>query len=387
MPISTFKTVNPDDIVSTRSMLHEAIPLTGTILSGTYDRQDGTSFNIKNFSHGIFQSVYDYPYLSSSANHILDITMGYSTGSGLSGTVGASGIYRNVQAKKINTYNEMAQILVGHDENGAIRRFDEDGDLASGGRKLNEVYFINFARLLTKDEIKKGTFQITFITGGTCLQLSSGLGESGGGRNGFLTLYDGSSTTYLTNSPAGEYTLLHSSSAGTGIPYGLLYYQAGIAVISASIFHLPFPSGAGPTGRYEVDLDNYIGPNSTTTYTTSSVSASFISASISGNADSLRNRIANVQFNNTTELNSTIYFLRVHNGEFNYSSNPTYVSTSAGGGSHIRVKQNPEDEPISYICGGGLFNEYNQMVVEFKNGEVLKKTPSTEFTLRVRLDY
>ena len=192
MPISTFKELNPDDTVSTRTLLHETIPITGTMLSETYDRQSGDVFNCKNFAHGIFQSVYDYPFLSSSANHILDIAVGYSTGSALSGVVGAGGVYRNIQAKKINLYNQMAQLLVGHDEVGKIRRFDQDGDLAAGGTTLDEVYFINFARLLTKDEIKKGTFQITFLTGGTCLTPSSSLGEAGGGRNGFLTLFDAS---------------------------------------------------------------------------------------------------------------------------------------------------------------------------------------------------
>jgi hypothetical protein len=53
------------DVVSTRTLLHEAIPLTGTIVSGTYGDD-----NIKEYAHGMFQSVYDYPYLSSSANHI-----------------------------------------------------------------------------------------------------------------------------------------------------------------------------------------------------------------------------------------------------------------------------------------------------------------------------
>ena len=58
---SIYKTIRSEDIASTRTVLHEAIPITGTIVSGTYS--DG---NIKNYSHGMFQSVYDYPYLSSS---------------------------------------------------------------------------------------------------------------------------------------------------------------------------------------------------------------------------------------------------------------------------------------------------------------------------------
>ena len=144
---TTFKTLNAKDVISTRNLLHEAIPITGQIVSGTY--ADG---NIKNFSHGIFQSVYDYPYLSSSANHIFDLTAGYASTSGLSGAANSQ------NDKKINIYNQMAQVLVGFDENNDIRQFDEDGNLTDGGTKINEAYIINFTRLLTKDEVKKGSF-------------------------------------------------------------------------------------------------------------------------------------------------------------------------------------------------------------------------------------
>ena len=64
----TYKPLNTNDTVATRTLLHEAIPLTGTIISGTY-----SDLNIKDYGHQMFQSVYDYPYLSSSANHIFDI--------------------------------------------------------------------------------------------------------------------------------------------------------------------------------------------------------------------------------------------------------------------------------------------------------------------------
>ena len=81
---------NAKDVVSTRTLLHEAIPLTGTIVSGTYADE-----NIKNYSHGMFQSVCDYPYLSSSANHIFDIAIGVGTESGIYSSVA------NQQSKQI----------------------------------------------------------------------------------------------------------------------------------------------------------------------------------------------------------------------------------------------------------------------------------------------
>ena len=72
------------DITTVKTKIHEVIPVTGSIISGTY-ASDG---NIKTYTHGMFTSVYDYPFLSSSANHLFDITVGTMA----DGVHGASGI-------------------------------------------------------------------------------------------------------------------------------------------------------------------------------------------------------------------------------------------------------------------------------------------------------
>ena len=95
---TTFKTFLNNDIAATRTMLHEAIPITGSLISGTYGTADNTKPNIKSYSHGMFQSVYDYPYLSSSANHIFDISVGVSPKSTL------YSLTTSQQAKKANIY-------------------------------------------------------------------------------------------------------------------------------------------------------------------------------------------------------------------------------------------------------------------------------------------
>ncbi len=135
--MTIFKPLAGEDRVSTKTLLHEAIPITGTIVSGTY--ADG---NIQNFTHGMFQSVYDYPYLSSSANHIFDITFGMHTGSLLYGTTTVQ------KAKKNNIYNQMAQVLMGYDTDGNIQRFDEDGDLTTAGDKQHDAFFLSFRDFL-----------------------------------------------------------------------------------------------------------------------------------------------------------------------------------------------------------------------------------------------
>jgi hypothetical protein len=373
---STFKTLLNDDVTNTRTLLHESIPITGTIASGTYNIGT-TENNIKDFSHGMFQSAYDYPYLSSSANHIFDITYGISS------DASGSGIQQN--SKKLNIYNQMAQVLMGYTTSSQIRKFDKDGlvsDVPGDPGIMNHCFFLNFSRLLVKDEMKKGSFNLSLLTSGSSLAAPAG--------RVLETIGDFDATNEYRTSPAGDYGLLFTSSAditGSANSVGLLFYQAGIAVLTASVFSMAgFGNTARPPGqRRQLDIHSRFGmsPN----YFASSSSGDAMHTAMTGAtiqqlADGFRDRISNIQFNNTIELNSTIYFCRVNHNEFNYSSNPTYVS-----GSKLVVKNNVNDLPISYITTVGLYSADNELLAVAKLSEPIRKDPNTELTLRVRLDY
>ena len=371
---TTFKNFLSNDLANTRTLLHEAIPITGSIVSGTY-ASDG---NIKTYGHGMFKSVYDYPYLSSSANHIFDITAGYANASALSGAANTQ------NAKKINLYNQMAQYLVGYDDTGSIKQFTMPTD----GTVMNDCFFVPFARLLSKDEIKKGSVTLEF-------GMSSSFAQDGTTHTirGQLIDYSGSNGYYV-DSPAGEYGVLYGTSSALGTAtrvfdaetlgnastmpaIGLVYYQAGIAVVSASLLNSTNRGGAllafGSGGPGDLSLGSTFGQTGFDAITGSTLDT--FSAGI-------LNRVYNVSFNNTTELNSTIYFCRASHSDFNYSSNPTYLS-----GSKIRVKTRSEDAPVSYITTVGLYSADNELLAVAKLSEPLRKDPTNEITLRVRLDY
>ena len=388
----TYKTFLNNDTTSTRTLLHEAIPITGSIVSGTYAEESTSTSHVKTYSHGMFESVYDYPYLSSSANHIFDVTVGYSTGSALSASSD-----RTDQEKKINLYNQMALMLMPTDINGNIQEFDEDGNIAAGGTKLKEVFFVNFARLLVKDEIKKGSFQLE-------LGVSADYDQAGAVFRTRVKLTDASgSNGFKVNSPAGEYGILYAQttddgdtgaetldtprihgeaigSADTRRAVGLIYYQAGIAVVSGSILTYSGSNTAlDAESLLKLDVTmcegcdiNFIGQGFN----------AITGSSIQSFSADIRNRIYNIQFNNTTELNSTIYFCRANHNEYNYSSNRTYLS-----GSRIRVKDNAFDQPVSYVTSVGLYSADNELLAVAKLSEPVKKSPDTELTFRVRLDY
>ena len=394
---TTYKSLSTNDIVTTKTLLHEAIPITGTIVSGTY--VDGsTEQNIKNYTHGQFQSVYDYPYLSSSANHIFDISVGIDSTSGVSGSTSD---HKQI-SKKINMYNQMAQVLMGYDEDGNIQLFDQDGDLVAGGTKFKEAIFINFARLLTKDEIKKGTFSIEFGVGQafTRADANNNSFSTGGANNRIIKLHDvNAQNDYRVNSPAGDYGILYATSttanlldgANDTLKVGLIFYQAGVAVIDPGIFQDTSRTSstepdnnllnaflASGTGKLGTDCKM----NAESSDEEHEIGGIFYRGTIKEICDGIRHRIYNISFNNTTELNSTVYFCRAHHNEFNYSTNPTYLNNS-----QIFIKNEHSDSPISYITTVGLYSADNELLAVAKLSEPLRKDPTNELTLRVRLDY
>lgn len=415
---TTFKTFSANDVISTKTLLHEAVPITGAIVSGTY-----ADLNVKNFSHGMFQSVYDYPYLSSSANHLFDIAVGYSPSSVLSSSTDSVAFPVIAQSKKFNIYNQMAQVLMGFDHLGQVQRFDEDGDLLAGGNKIDSAVFVNFSRLLVKDEIKKGSFSMTlgvspYAPHNDDTSLAAlGSDDERHVFNKRVKLADtNAQNDFRVNSPAGEYGILYASvdhgtnvltgdpaAGSTTVRAGLIYYQAGIAVITSSLFlrdedHSSDTAGPGiHSGLTRADtlgsglLHKSLGAALTASTRgvggfNSSRPESFhqllTGSNITASCDAVRSRIHNIAFNNTTELNSTVYFCRANHNEFNYSANPTYLS-----GSKIRVKQQSTDQPVSFITTVGLYSADNELMGVAKLSEPLRKDPTNEMTLRVRLDY
>jgi len=374
MPVKNFEILNTNtDQTTTRTLLHEAIPVTGTVVSGTYGTFPNEN-NIKNYTHGMFQSVYDYPYLSSSANHIFDITCGFDESSGLSGSANAV-----QESKKINLYNQFSQVLLGYTgSNNEVEVFESDLNIADNNNQMKQCFFINFSRLLAKDQIKQGSFSIVIGTGSWANPFSDDTGPTR------VTLTDASASSTdegTTTSVGGDYGVLYESNAnsanghrGQNSAQGIIFYQTGMIVLSSSIFTTGSAAGA-PGSTHTNDFLN-IGS------AIQNVTESLVKSAISGNCDALRHRIYNLSYNNTTEINSTIYFCRVPHNKFNYSSNPTYLS-----GSKIRVKTKASDNPVSYITTIGLYNSSNELLAVAKLSEPLKKTPENEITLRVRLDY
>ena len=222
--------------------------------------------------------------------------------------------------------------------------------------------------IITKDQIKKGTFSIELGTGSYELPF-----DSTGGSNLLLQDASASDSGFTTPTIGGDYGVLYANNGdgtfgdGSAQGKGVVFYQAGVAIVTSSVF---------------VGVSDFLSGAVINQHLKQDITAALTGASISASCDGLRHRLSNISFNNSTEINSTIYFCRLPVNKFNYSSNPTYTS-----GSKIRIKNVASDLPVSYVTTVGLYNTRNELLAVAKLSEPLKKTPQNELTLRVRLDY
>lgn len=307
---------------------------------------------------------------SSGSTEVFDVTIGRS-----GDTTGSS---TTLIREKAN-YNQMAKVLLGHDVDGNILKFSLDADANTGNNILHNAFFVNFGRTQFKDKVRKGYFDMLVNVSGTLkVHLADTTGTVG---------------PIVRECQTGEVGLLFvsgASGAGLASPVnvtgGLVFYEAGIAVVSPYIF-AKSGSATPPSSSNDTFNENASGILSGSASTAFSGSQTigevFVSSSISSSAYGFSAALHTASFQAATELNSTVYFCRAFNNEFNYSSNPTYLS-----GGEIYVKESdPMNPPVAYITSVGLYDDSNQLLAVAKLSEPIKKTPDTELIARVRLDF
>lgn len=354
---SSFKYLsNNDRVVSTTNLTEADTLAKGTGWSASLLPSAGTATFAKITS-------------GSSNVNVFDVAVGRS-----SQTTGGSDL-----SKEQNLYNQLAKVLLGLDENNNILKFNLDANENVNDNELHNAIFVNFSRSQFKDKIAKGTFSL--------------LVNVSGASNVYLADVSGTVGPTVRECETGEYGLLLVSAsspsglaASANLTGGLVFYEAGIAVVSPYVFSQYNASNPNPSSSNDYFNSNVKGLLSSapvSNYSASTVGNAFVSSSLSSSVYGFYNNLLTASFQSITELNSTIYFCRAFNNEFNYSSNPTYLSSS-----QIVVKEgDPMNQPAAYITSVGLYDDNNQLLAVAKLSEPIKKTPDTELIARVRLDF
>lgn len=482
------------ETISRPDYIRETLSVTGTVVSGTYPEPGVAGSNIYQPSSGMYQTVYDYPHLSQSANQLFDITWGVRTGGTFASNV-VTGTATDSQAK-FNIYNQMAALILGYDQTGSVRVFDVSGNFNSVNATsvMDAPVFINLSRLVGKDELAKGSFNLQISTNQydepqifsstaataniTCVsstpadydgkkviikstdgtsknylfddsgspatgtvvgsdvivqinalataaaiaaQLEAAI-EGATGHNGKITVTTGASMT-LTQASAGNNgntiidrttlvnaTLTKTNFSGGGSAYieitdsgssdlenglrilrkksdlthvGILDRYRGIAAIqlSSSVVSTILNDGSGLADNYFV--------SSSTAARQWDFSGSVHSGTIDELATGLRHRIYNMQLSNVSQLNTTMYTITAQAGDFNYSSNPSYIDASGS----IRIKQTEQGTldsnypAYAYVTGIGLYSSDGELLAVAKLSRPIKKSDSGPLSLSVKLTY
>jgi hypothetical protein len=333
----SFKELDQSTDISTQlSVVNEIIPLTGTFFSGSPNTYIKNYENITSgsaVSGGFWETAFDGSPTSVSSSALCDLTYGQSSGSFLAGRTETF-----LNAEKQRVYREMAQLLLGN----ADSLFTFDSEVA------HEVFFLLPKRRVYKDEIKKGNTSVT-------LEMT--------GSNTQLILSDTGAASSFAVGPSGDEASLFSGST----EIGKVYYNAGIIAFKSAAFVPEAP--AAPTipywsGSYTLDR-------------------SAVSGNIDQIVDGFRNRIGQFDFQNQTNLHSTIYFCRALNADFNYSTNPTFID----GEGRIIPTSGTDNQTRSYITTIGLYDINDNLLAVAKTSEPIKKSPDNEVVFRVKLSY
>ena len=82
-------------------------------------------------------------------------------------------------------------------------------------------------------------------------------------------------------------------------------------------------------------------------------------------------------------VTSDYIFIRPQNAEFNYTTNPSFISSSTGEVIYSQFINNPQ----TYITTVGLYNDANELLAVAKLSRPLVKDFTKEALIRVKLDF
>jgi hypothetical protein len=240
----------------------------------------------------------------------------------------------------------------------------------AGSGSTNSIYVISFKRDRIKERMDPGNFEIPLIAISSRSTNATGSVITG---SGVITLIDDSTLASPTISETGRIYNIVSGSITNGVYnssapvyYGLVYPDYGTVILDGKMLDQKLGFATNTTSNSE-------GNNHFTLFHSISGSAFFTNSA--GNNFGFQAR-------NTERISSTHYFVRVKNGLYNYSNNPSFVTGSNGD-----VITPFRDDPKTYVTTVGLYNDNQELLAVAKLSKPLLKSFTRESLIRIKLDF
>jgi len=233
---------------------------------------------------------------------------------------------------------------------------DENTDFTFGTVTPDSIFVLAVNRSRYKEKLLPGTFNITLASGSNVLKLTDN---------------SKTSTTVSFVDSGRVYDIVSGSNglpySGTGFSvssgsYGKFLPDVGLIILNGDALKAPAGTDGG-LGMIINTGSNVNGGNLNLIYDTIKASGSF-----------------SLQSEET--ISSNYVFVRVRNGEYNYSTNPSNISGSGELRYNIMI-----NTPQAYITTVGLYNDNNDLLGVAKLSKPLLKDFTKEALIRIKLDY
>ena len=363
----SFTTLGPSDfVISTDSITAPAWSNNIPVLSNFYIQTPATATNIT--QNAFYLNVFNAPVGSTSASVQFAIAYGDQQGSG---SLPYNSLVPGV-TPSLTTYNQYNTLIYGPAVSSSAQGFNFGGIATTAPT----ILAINVDRNRYKESLFPGTFNLKL---------------SGSART--ITICDNSNATTVVNyldcgrvfdlvsgSNGNPTTTTSLGQIGNGYTvsgsYGMYLPDIGVILLNAGALALPAVSGGI---GFVLDRNNYTSLiSSNTQLYTSSVNNNNLFTAISGSGPVS----ASFQLNSQENVSSDYIFCRVSNQEYNYSSNPTFVS-----GSGNLLFSSMVYNPQTYITTVGMYNNNSELLAVAKLSRPLVKDFTKEALIRVKLDW
>lgn len=354
----SFKRLDPEDIsISAESIVAPAwstdqVELTSDGDVGFYIDASQISQNSGRFFYDVWHQPRSGDTLSTARVQFA-VAYGHKTGLGaapyetgyLSGNLGS-------KTPSSTIYGQYRNLVFG----------DEEVDFTFQGQTSNDIYVISIDRARYKEKLFPGTFNLKLQTGTGATAKVLHLTDNSNDINTVSFVDAGRIYDIISGSDGTKYAGSDNGYNASGGSYGKFLPDVGVIVLSGTAL-------ADTQANGGIEINTNLGQASGQT----------------PNHDLLFDAIfAGDSFKLQSEetISSNFIFVRVRNSEFNYSTNPSNI-TSSGELRHDVMINSPQ----AYITTVGLYNDNNDLVAVAKLSRPLLKDFTKEALVRIKLDY
>ena len=299
-----------------------------------------------------YYEIFDGISTNSTSEAQFSVTYGHNAGSGSLG--------QNEDSPSNAIYSQYAQILLP----------DQQRTFTFNDVSSEQIYAININRARIKDRLDPGNFQLNLaeLSGSAELIYNTGSNLAVSSSNKIIKMIDDSGDTQQAATQIGRTYNLVSGSILNGVYspktyYGQVFPEQGVIILNADT------------------MDTALSFGSVTASNTNGDNAFKLLTSISGAA--AINSDYGFAARNEERVQSTYYFVRAKNGEYNFSNNPSFVTGSNGAFRQPTFANNPK----SYITTVGLYSSAQELLAVAKLSQPILKSFSNEVLVKVKLDF